>query len=296
MNARSWKKIGLLTALSLLACIRVEARGTGPLTMSLQYKPQEKIDPADAVLAPGITDRPVRLSIADGRAESDPAVIGEISDHDDKIFPVRASNDVAGWANDVLTKYAAEWGIKAAPDAPLALTGKLTQLRLVASTKAMGSTYRVETQVAFTLADSRGRALWQGTAGGDATRYGKERSADNANEVLSDAIKEAYTDIFNNADLQSAWLGKGAPVAASAPASAPAAAAAPAAAEGALSPSAMLAELVKLKKQGFTTDLLVDFVNQRDLTRALSADDLVKWKNAGMPEEVIKAALARAKG
>jgi len=240
------------------------------------------------VLAPGITDRPVRLSIVDGRAESDPAVIGEISDHDDKIFPVRASNEVGAWANDVLTKYAAEWGIKAAPNAPLALTGKLTQLRLVASTKAMGSTYRVETQVAFTLADARGRTLWQGTAGGDATRYGKERSADNANEVLSDAIKEAYTDVFNNADLQSAWLGKGTPVTASAPA--------PAAAESTLSPSAMLAELVKLKKQGFTTDLLVDFVNQKELTRALSADDLVTWKNAGMPEEVIKAALARAKG
>lgn len=288
---RKWK-IGLLTALSLLACLRVEARGTGPLTMSLQYKPQERLDPADAVLAPGIADRPVRLSIVDGRAESDPAVIGEISDHDDKIFPVRASNDVGAWANDALTKYAAEWGIKAAPDAPLALTGKLTQLRLIASTKAMGSTYRVETQVAFTLADARGRTLWQGTAGGDATRYGKERSADNANEVLGDAIKEAYTDVFNNADLQSAWLGKGAPITASAPAPA----ATPATAESALSPAAMLAELVKLKKQGFTTDLLVDFVNQKNLTRALSADDLVKWKNAGMPEEVIKAALARAKG
>jgi hypothetical protein len=291
MNVKFWK-IGLLTALSLLACIRVEARGTGPLTMSLQYKPQERLDPADAVLAPGITDRPVRLSIVDGRAESDPAVIGEISDHDDKIFPVRASNDVAAWANDVLTKYAAEWGIKTAPAAPLALTGRVTQLHLVASTKAMGSTYRVETQVAFTLSDARGRTLWQGTAGGDATRYGKERSADNANEVLSDAIKEAYTDIFNNADLQSAWLGKGTPITASAPAPA----AAPDAAESTLSPSAMLAELVKLKKQEFTTDLLVDFVNQKNLTRALSADDLVKWKNAGMPEEVIKAALARAKG
>jgi len=191
----------------------------------------------------------------------------------------------------VLAKYAAEWGIKAAPDAPLALTGKLTQLRLVASTKAMGSTYRVETQVAFTLADSRGRTLWQGTAGGDATRYGKERSPDNANEVLGDAIKEAYTDVFNNADLQSAWLGKGAPITASAPAPA-----ASASAESTLSPAAMLAELVKLKKQGFTTDLLVDFVNQKNLTRALSADDLVKWKNAGIPEEVIKAALARTKG
>ncbi|MFL6231638.1 MAG: hypothetical protein ACJ76N_00730 [Thermoanaerobaculia bacterium] len=40
----------------------------------------------------------------------------------------------------------------------------------------------------------------------------------------------------------------------------------------------------------------VDYVNGKTLTKALSADDLVKWKNAGMPQEVIKAALGRGKG
>jgi hypothetical protein len=285
MTANS-RQIGFWIALSLLIALRAGARDSGPLTMALQYTPQESVGTSNAVLAPGMTDRPVRLSMADGRA-GDPKIIGEISDHDDKVFPVYAANDVVAWAAEVLKKNAADWGIKVNPDAPLSLAGRLTQLRLVASTKAVGSTYNVEIQMAFTLSDAKGRTLWEGAAKGDATRYGHARSAENANEVLSDAIKETYANAFNDPGLQSAWLGKSRPVA-SAPASAPA--------EPAVSPETLLADLVKLKKQGFTTDLLLDYVNGKTLTKALSADDLVKWKDEGMPQEVIKAALGKGKG
>jgi uncharacterized lipoprotein YajG len=286
MNTKSWK-IGLLVAASALMGLRAEARESGPFTMGLRYIPQG----TSAQLAPGMSDRAVRLSVVDGRSGGDPAVIGEISDHADKLFPVRASNDAIAWASDVLTKEATAWGLKTSPDAPLSLTGKLTQLRLVGSTKAFGSTYNAQIQMTFTLADSRGRTLWESPIEGSANRYGKERSADNANEVLSSAIEEVYANAFNDAGLQGAWAGKGKPVATT---SAPAAAAA--ADSPSVSPPVLLADLVKLKKQGFTTDLLVDYVNQKTLTRALSADDLVKWKDAGMPQEVIKAAMGRAKG
>lgn len=288
MNRKS-RMPGLLAALVLLAALPAAARDSGPMTMALQYTPQESVGTSSAVLAPGIADRPVRLAMTDGRAGADPTVIGEISDHDDKTFPVRASNDVAAWANEVLQKNAADWGVKTSPNAPLSLTGKLAQFRLVASTKAFGSTYNAEIQVNFALKDAQGRTLWERAVAGDATRYGHSYSAENANEVLSDALKEAYANAFNDPDLQSAWTGKTRPAA-----SAPAPAAAPA--EPAVSPSALLADLVKLKKQGFTPDLLVDYVNQKTLTKALSADDLVAWKNAGMPQEVIKAAMARTKG
>ncbi|HEY4591477.1 MAG TPA: YajG family lipoprotein [Thermoanaerobaculia bacterium] len=286
MTANS-RQVGLWMALSLLLALRAGARDSGPLTMALQYTPQESVGTSSAVLAPGMADRPVRLSMADGRAGNDPKIIGEISDHDDKVFPVYASNDVVAWAAEVLKKNVADWGIKVTPDAPLSLAGKLTQLRLVASTKAVGSTYNVEIQVAFTLSDAKGRTLWEGAAKGDATRYGHARSAENANEVLSDALKEVYANAFNDPGLQSAWLGRSKPVA-STPAAAPA--------EPPVSPEALLADLVKLKKQGFTTDLLLDYVNGKTLTKALSADDLVKWKDEGMPQEVIKAALGKGKG
>jgi hypothetical protein len=204
-------------AAGLLLAGAAGARGAkGVFTIALQYTAPES-DESDVSLAPGLGDKPVKLTIADGRGESDPAVIGESSDDDDKVWPVRTSNDLAAWADEVLQKSAAEWGVKTADDAPLTLSGKLTSLKLVESNKAVGSTYRVETQVAFDLKNSKGQTLWQGTAPGDATRYGKKRSAENANEVLRDALREAYIEIFNNPGLQEAWAGKGKPVAAAAP-------------------------------------------------------------------------------
>ena len=220
MNIKSWT-IGLAIALSLLAAAGAQAADKGIFTISLRYMPQESVATSNALLLPGMSERPANLSIAEGRAGNDPAVIGDSTDDDDRVWPVRASNDVIAWANEVLKKNAADWGIKTAADAPLTLAGKLTRLRVVESNKAVGSTYNAETQVAFTLQDAQGRTLWEGAASGDATRYGKSRSQENTNEVLSDAIKEAYANLFNDAGLQNAWMGKAKPAAASAAAAPP---------------------------------------------------------------------------
>ena len=273
-----------VSAVTVLAGGRAQAKDAGIFTISLRYAPQESVADASVVLAPGLPDRPLALALADGRAGADPAVIGDRSDDDDHVWPVKASNDVVGWADEVLRKNAADWGIKTAADAPLKLGGKLTRFHTLESNKALGSTYNAEVQVAFTLTNAAGQSLWEGSAAGDATRYGKSRSEENTNEVISDAVKEAYANLFNDAGLQNAWGGKAAPHAGAAPAG------------PAVAPSALLADLVKLKGKGFDTSMLVDFVNQQTLSATLSADDLVAWKNAGMPDAVIKAAIARAKG
>ena len=54
--------------------------------------------------------------------------------------------------------------------------------------------------------------------------------------------------------------------------------------------------LVDLKKQAFTTDLLVQYVNQKTLSSEMTGRDMAQWQEAGMPPEVIKAALARSPG
>jgi hypothetical protein len=259
----------------------------GPFKMTLEYRPQESVGSSTPSLAMGISDRPIKLSITDGRTVTDPVVIGESSDDDDRQWPVQANNDVVAWSNEVLNKSAADWGVRLAPDAPLSLDGRLMRFNLAETNQALGSTYNAEVRVAFQLKNDKGQTLWEGTGAGDATRYGKSRSQENASEVLSDAIKEAYATVFADPALQDAWLGKTGPVASVAPA-----AAAPAA--PGMSPDELLTELVKLKKQGFTPDLLVDYVNQKRLSSGLTADDMVKWKNAGMPQEVIKAALGRS--
>lgn len=284
-NRRIVWTAGLALALGLLAGAAA-AKDLGPFKMTLRYMPQEGVGASTPTLAMGISDRPIKVSIADGRTVTDPVVIGESSDDDDRVWPVHAANDVVAWSNEVLQKNAADWGVRLAPDAPLALDGRLMRFNLVEKNQALGSTYNAEVQVAFKLANDQGQTLWEGTGSGDATRYGKSRSQENASEVLSDAIKEAYATVFADPALQNAWLGKTGPVASVASAAAPA--------TPGLSPDELLAELVKLKKQGFTTDLLVDYVGQKRLSSTLTADDMVKWKNAGMPQEVIKAALGRA--
>ena len=280
------KRTFALVLLLALAVSPVTAKELGPLNVTLRYSPQESTGSSVPNLMMGISDKPVKLSIADGRTITDPAVIGDSTDDDDRVWPVRAAGDVVAWSNEVLVKNAGEWGIRVADDAPLQVQGTLLRFMVNESNKPVGSMYTADIRVGFRMLDASGQLLWEGTAAGDATRYGKSRNQDNVNEVLSDAIKEAYATAFGDPALQNAWLGKSEPVATSA--------AAPAA--PAMTPDDLLAELVKLKKQGFDTDLLVDFVRQKSLTSALSADDMVKWKKEGMPQEVIQTALKRGPG
>ncbi len=276
--------LALILALASPASVRSD--DTGLLNVELRYAPQESVGSDNPALAPGISDRAIRVEIAEGRTLNDLAVIGETTDDDDRLWPVRATNDVIAFALDVLARNTGPWGIRTAEDAPLIFSGKLTRLQIKESNKAVGSTYNAEVQFAFSLRSANGALLWEGSATGDATRYGRARSVDNINEVLSDALKEAYAQGLAETALQDAWLGKKSPGASAVATTTPTA--------SAMTPEALLAELVKLKKKGFDADVMLDFVGQKNLSRSLSADDLVAWKDAGIPEQVIKAALARA--
>ncbi len=286
-TARSFARKSVLALLFALAALPAMARELGPFNITFRYSPQESVGTSVPTLMLGISDVPVRLSIEDGRTIADPAVIGDSTDDDDRVWPVRAATDLVAWANEVLLKNAGEWGIRVSDSAPLQLKGSLLRFMVNESNKPVGSVYNADIRVAFRLLDAKGNLLWEGNAPGDATRYGKARNEDNVNEVLSDALKEAYATALGDTGLQNAWLGKSEPTAAPAVASSPAAA---------MSPDEMLAELVKLKKQGFGTDLMVSFINQKSLRSSLSADDMVKWKKEGMSQEVIQAALKRAPG
>ncbi len=282
-----------LALATLLSLGTAAAKELGPFNVKLRYAPQESVGTNTPTLMAGISDRPIQVEMAEGRTVADLAVIGESTDDDDRVWPVRATNDPIEWSKEVLAKNAGDWGIRVDAGAPLVLAGKLTRFRVVESNKAVGSTYNAEAQFTFQLRDRRGATLWEGTGAGDATRYGRDRSEDNVNEVLSDATQEALAAALADTKLQEAWLGKSEPMAASAPVNQ--AVSSERKAGDVITPEAMLEELVKLKKKGFDTDLLVGFVDQKGLSRSLSADDLVAWKNAGMPEAVIKAALAKGK-
>ncbi|MEP7010156.1 MAG: hypothetical protein ABJC13_07520 [Acidobacteriota bacterium] len=281
-----------LSALLGLGTSAASAKELGPLNVKLRYAPQEGVGTNSPTLEAGISDHPIRVEMAEGRTVADLAVIGESTDDDDRVWPVRATNDPIEWSKEVLAKNAGDWGIRVDDGAPVTLVGKLTRFRVIESNKAVGSTYNAEAQFTFELRDRKGGLLWEGTGAGDATRYGKARSEDNVNEVFSDAAQEAFASALADTKLQEAWLGKSGPM--STPAMAQATSSERKAGDM-LTPEAMLEELVKLQKKGFDADLLVGFVDQKGLSRSLSSDDLLAWKNAGMPDSVIKAALAKGK-
>jgi len=58
-------------------------------------------------------------------------------------------------------------------------------------------------------------------------------------------------------------------------------------------PSQLLTQVKKLRQQQMGTDLLVAYVSKQDLTVGFTADDLVAWKAAGVPETVVREAVKR---
>jgi hypothetical protein len=182
------------------------------------------------------------------------------------------------------------------------LTVRLTRFWVDESVKTVGSTYSAEVNALFRLAEG-GRLVYEGVAAGTARRYGKSENEENLSEVLSNALKEAYAKGLSDPGLQNAWTAaprpepRG-PYAAPEPRPEPrpreAGEAGGGGASKGVSPAALLADLKELQRQGFTADLLVDYVDQRTLTSEMTAGDLAAWRDAGVPDEVIKAALARS--
>jgi hypothetical protein len=68
--------------------------------------------------------------------------------------------------------------------------------------------YSSEVKLGYTLRNGAGKTLAEGVGEGSTHRYGRAHSQDNINEVLSDALKEAFANVLNDSSLQSAWSGK----------------------------------------------------------------------------------------
>ena len=63
--------IGLAVVGLVLGAVRAGARGGGVFTIALRFAPQEAVADASVLLAPTLSDRPLLLKLADGRAGSD---------------------------------------------------------------------------------------------------------------------------------------------------------------------------------------------------------------------------------
>ena len=174
-------------AILLVAALPLFARDTRKdLEVSLKFVPQEGVQAHSPDLQPGMLERTVAIRVEDARGGEDANAIGKGTNDDDLSFVIRGTTDVAGYLGTTLPQVATDWGVKTAADADRTLAVRVMRFNVDESNKALGSMYAAEVKLAYELSDNGGKKLVDGAASGSAHRYGRARSADNCNEVLSD--------------------------------------------------------------------------------------------------------------
>lgn len=183
-----------------------------PLLVDLKFMPQESIRVNSVALPPSLLDKSFDVVIEDSRSGDDPLTLGSGTDDDDLVFPIRATTDVVAFVADSVLRISGAHGLKKDTAADRRLNIRLTRFAVNESNKAVGSTYAAEVHLAFVLVNAQGTKIVEGASSGTANRYGRARSGANCAEVLSDALKDAFTKALGDQALQSAWISGAAPV------------------------------------------------------------------------------------
>lgn len=196
----------IATVIAILVAVPAFGRDSRKeLTVNLRFVPQEGVKSNSPDLTPGVLEKTVAVRIEEGRGSDAAMAIGQGTNDDDQSFPIRASIEVVPYLTDTLGQIAAGWGLKLADSPDRVLTLRLTRFFVDESNKAVGSVYAAEVKFTYVLTDGAGKKLLEGASSGSAHRYGRARSGDNCNEVLSDSVKEAFANVLSDSRLQEAW-------------------------------------------------------------------------------------------
>lgn len=266
----------ILATLCLLAATRTVA-------VPLVYAPPKD---TPAVAAPaGLA--PFSLAIADDRGGA--AALGTKT-RDKDVTTVTTETDLAAFAAEALAGALRASGVTVESGAPFRLEGRLLRADVEES---WGYTARV--RVAFMLKDASGMR-WEKTITGLDKRGSVYPSGEAYSAILSAAAHDLAAKLLAEEAFVAA-LGaapsRPAPVAVEAPAAVPLTAppaATAATADGLKTPEAMFAELQRLSKV-LDPPTVAAWVSKQRLTRALTVDEIVAWRGAGIPNEAVRAAI-----
>jgi hypothetical protein len=284
----------------LLAFAAVPALAGQDLIIPLKFIPITNPGKVTASLLDGISNKPVTIVVEDARQVKSKDLVGEGTGAGDDTFRIRYAGHLPSYLKTTVADRFATWGVQTDESSDLVLVLKVTRFHVLETHFFFGSTFNAEIQLPWTLADRAGNVFASGTALGTGKTKGRWRNPINCEEVLADALQQAAVTIAGDAKLQEAWLAAvpkpaPAPVAAARPGPAPARAETKAAsATGAKTPAQLLDDVTQLRRQQLGTSVLVSYVSKQTLASGFSANDLVAWKKAGVPEPVMEAALRRA--
>ena len=194
--------------LILLVASVAYGRGATPkeLVVNLKFVPQEGVTKSTASIPPSMQEKSVEIRVEDRRGEKDPIVIGTGTGGNDKSFPIKAGAKIEPFIEETLEGVAKSWGLKTVEkNGNRILVITVTRFFIDESNKALGSVYTSDVKLGFTLKNAGGKMLAEGAASGGTHRYGRAHSLENINEVLSDALKEAFATILDDSALKTAW-------------------------------------------------------------------------------------------
>jgi hypothetical protein len=306
MRSTSARLLAFAAGVGLAAGLAVAGED---LVIPLKFIPTTKPGAVYASLQEGVSSKAIALTVLDGRAAGSRDIIGEGTGSGDDTFKIRYAGHLPGYLKTTIQDRFNAWGVLFEEASDLTLTIRVTRFAVRETHAFMNSTFTAEVQLPWVLADRAGHVFAEGTAMGNGKTKGRWRNPVNCEEVLSDALQQAAAVLLGDAKLQSAWLAaKPEPAPASMAAAPPAAPLKPVAmavpssrvhsktAPATLpkTPAQLLTDVTRLKRQQLGTDVLVDYVSKQTIATSFSADDLVAWKKAGVPEPVMRAAMQRA--
>ena len=263
----------LLLAAILIATAAGAASKPVTLALKLAKKP---IEPAPA-MAPQLAAGPLAVTLVDARVADDPAIVGAQRTKGQDVYFWRAVQPVAATVEVMANELLNAWSIRVAPDAELNLKLALMRYYVTERSDTFGSTYIGDVRLMVSLTDRSDTVLWSGEASGESKRPGVDARAGMCNEALSYALRRALAQALTSVKLETSVSGQAAaPVLVAPPTS--------------MTPEALFTDLTKLLAAGMTQDVLVSYIEQRKLTRPLTVDEIIQWKNAGLPDAAIKAA------
>ena len=249
------------------------AGAVGSRTVKLALKRPDAAAAARPALSPALAAGPVALRVVDARGAADPLIVGAHRAKGADVYVWRSSVPVDEAVRASAEETLAGWSVKLAPETETTLTLSLARFEVVERAVTFGSSYEAKVSLRASLAPRGGEPAWTSEATGESTRSGVDGRGSMCNEALGLAFRNALAQVVGAAE--------GVPPAAVA------------AAPAAVDPDAMYRELLRLKEGGVATEILVSYVTERTLTRPLTVDEILRWKNAGIPDEAIKAATAK---
>lgn len=242
-----------------------------PITLKLNLPPKPAFPRPEMTAL--LTAGPLTLELTDARTDTDLAVVGAQREKGNDVYLWRTAQPVGSAVQAMTAQVLGAWGVKVAPEAEFGLKLSLASYYVTEKSETFGSTYVADVRMKVAFVDRAGGTLWTGEASGTAKDPGVDGRASMCNEVLSVALRGALAHALSSVTLDSA---KPTVV--------------PTTAASAAESATLLAALQRLKSEGATDDTLVAYVEAHRPSAPLTVDDILSWKNVGIPDAAIKAA------